>query len=102
MSEEYITKTQVRELMERYYENANLRQDHFLRSVFRDIKALPAADVAPVVRCKDCKYSDTFSDECEPTEFPLKCLSIRYGGVYQDWFCEHGQRKEDGDADDKR
>ena len=47
MSEEYITKTQVRELMERYYENANLRQDHFLRSVFRDIKALPPADVSP-------------------------------------------------------
>lgn len=49
-----------------------------------------------LVRCRDCKYSDTFSDECEPTEFPLKCLSIRYGGVYPDWFCEHGQRREDG------
>ena len=66
------------------------------------IKQLPEADVVEVVRCKDCKYSDTFSDECEPTEFPLKCLSIRYGGVYQDWFCEHGRRREDGDADDKR
>ena len=67
-----------------------------------EISELPAADVVEVVRCKDCKYSDTFSDECEPTEFPLKCLSIRYGGVYQDWFCEHGRRREDGDADDKR
>ena len=66
---------------------------------YEAVKAIPAADVVEVVWCRKCKYSDTFSDECEPTEFPLKCLSIRYGGVYQDWFCEHGRRREDGDGD---
>lgn len=69
------------------------------KAIISRLNVIPAADVVEVVRCKECKYSDTFSDECEPTEFPLKCLSIRYGGVYQDWFCEHGRRREDGDGD---
>ena len=48
-----------------------------------------------LVRCKDCKYSDTFSPDCTEATFPLKCLSIRYGGVYPGWFCEHGEKKEE-------
>ena len=55
-------------------------------------------DIVHVVRCRECKYSDTFAPDCTEATFPLKCLSIRYGGVYPDWFCEHGQRREDSDA----
>lgn len=50
-----------------------------------------------VVRCGECKYSDTFPEVAD-SSMPLKCLNIRYGGVYPDWYCEHGQRREDGDA----
>lgn len=46
-----------------------------------------------VVRCKDCKHSDTFPVCGEPYSFPLKCLSVRYGGVFENWFCEHGERR---------
>ena len=53
----------------------------------------PTADVVPVVRCKECKHSDTFPVCGEHYSFPLKCLSIRYGGVFEDWFCEHGERR---------
>lgn len=59
--------------------------------------SVPAADVRPVVYCKDCKHSDTFSQDCTESTFPLKCLSVRYGGVFPHWFCEHGERK--GGAD---
>ena len=62
------------------------------------IKTLPAANVQPVVYCKDCKHSDTFSSDCTEATFPLKCLSVRYGGVFPHWFCEHGERN--GGADD--
>ena len=62
-----------------------------------DIQALPAVDAAEVVACAECKHSDTYPDGAD-NDMPLKCLSIRYGGVYPDWFCEHGQRREDGDA----
>lgn len=62
------------------------------------VENAPTIDAIPVVRCRECKYSDTFTPDCTEATFPLKCLSIRYGGVYPDWFCEHGQRREDGDA----
>ena len=53
------------------------------------------ADVRPVILCRDCKHSDTFAPDCTESTFPLKCLSIRYGGVYPDWFCEHGEKREE-------
>lgn len=49
-----------------------------------------------VVRCRECKWSDTFSDITAEPHSPLKCLGIRYGGVNEDWFCEHGERRDDG------
>ena len=62
--------------------------------VERMLRELPAVDAAPVVRCRDCKYSDTFYSTTTDT-MPLKCLNIRYGGVMPDWYCEHGERRED-------
>ena len=48
-----------------------------------------------LVRCRDCKYSDVIYDTTLDT-MPLKCLNIRYGGVMPDWYCEHGERRDDG------
>lgn len=48
-----------------------------------------------VVRCKDCKHSDLFKDDETETTMPMKCLGIRYGGVYPDWYCEHGERRSE-------
>lgn len=49
-----------------------------------------------VVRCKDCRYCDAVPNN-EDNIFRYKCLSIRYGGVELDWYCEHGARKEKTD-----
>lgn len=65
-----------------------------LAFIREDILALPAADVREVVTCGECKYADSFSPTCTEATFPLKCLSIRYGGVYPNWFCEHGERAQ--------
>lgn len=46
-----------------------------------------------LVRCKDCRYSDTFPENAD-NDMPLKCLGIRYGGVFPDWYCEHAERKQ--------
>ena len=46
-----------------------------------------------LIRCKDCKFHDIFPTDSK-VEMPMKCLNIRYGGVYPDWFCEHAERKE--------
>ena len=63
------------------------------REIYDMIKAAPTVDAVQVVHCKDCKYSDTYNLSDEPTDMPLKCLGIRYGGVYENFFCEHGERK---------
>lgn len=56
------------------------------------IGALPSAQ-PEIIRCEDCKYSDTFPENAD-YDMPLKCLGIRYGGVFPDWYCEHAERQQ--------
>ena len=58
-------------------------------NICADIKAIPAADVAPVVRCKGCKHS--WED--------IGGLCCGYGPlvdsiVPEDFFCAYGKPKE--------
>ena len=62
-------------------------------STMVDVKRLladiPAADVAPVVRCKDCKHCDPENYHCDhamSTAAPLRRKP--------DDFCSYGERKE--------
>lgn len=55
------------------------------------VRRIPAADVAPVVRCQDCVYA-----------LPLKDMNYDYLCHYwnghscnQNQFCSQGKRKED-------
>ena len=57
--------------------------------------AISALEQQEIIRCNDCKYSDTFPTDAD-ADMPLKCLGIRYGGVYPDWFCEHAERRKEG------
>lgn len=58
-------------------------------------RVLEAPPVEPeIIRCKDCKFGNTFPTESY-AEMPMKCLGIRYGGVYPDWYCEHAERRTD-------
>lgn len=45
-----------------------------------------------IVRCKDCKYGDTGTDE-DGRRF-YKCIGIHYGGVSPDDYCSYGERKD--------
>ena len=56
-----------------------------------DVIDEPAADVAPVVRCKDCKHCDPENYHCDHpmgTAAPLKRKP--------DDFCSYGERKDGG------
>lgn len=68
-----------------------------MKNIKELINAIPAADVAEVVRCKDCKHYEMGV-----------CLKIYSdGNVHQDaWqrrkpddFCSYGDRKDGGDAE---
>lgn len=55
---------------------------------------IPAADVMPVVRCKDCKHSyDDISGLCCSHGVCVDC------NVPEDFFCSYGERKNVDNAE---
>ena len=56
------------------------------------IDSEPAADVAPVVRCKDCKHCDPENYHCDHPMSTGAPLSRK-----PDDFCSYGERKEGAD-----
>lgn len=59
------------------------------------IKEAPAADVEPVVRCKDCKHHHWEQEPCHGrTEHLCDLLKME---VWKDFFCLYGKRKEGGE-----
>lgn len=57
----------------------------------RYVKRVPAADVAPVVRCKDCKHGYMFSEE----EHLIGCPHYEDQVVDFEHFCAYGERRAD-------
>lgn len=60
------------------------------RLIRHALPAAPAADVAPVVRCKDCKYSQEDIDGLTCVYGP--CVDCT---VPEDFYCKYGGRKEE-------
>ena len=91
---EYITKEAAIQAFE--WGEADVIEDYgdgynfgFSRGIIKSaINAIPAADVAPVVRCKDCKYN----------RGSKKCLNSDsfFAVPKDDDFCSYGERKEGG------
>lgn len=74
---------------------AALRVAHIMRPEDKRLKAemanIPATDVAPVVRCKDCTYAELYEgSEC------LYCMNIAGLCTYvmDDDYCSYGERKD--------
>ena len=57
------------------------------KEISKQLKQLPAADVAPVVRCKDCKYNATTYKCLNPDSFFLI--------PKDDDFCSYGKHREE-------
>lgn len=60
-------------------------------TAFAEIRKIPAADVVPVVRCKDCKYAyiNSFS-----AASGVALCSSNAKVMQQDDFCSYGERKD--------
>lgn len=63
-----------------------------IQSAFVKLHEIETADVAPVVRCRDCKYLD------KADYGGRRCDLIYHLSVKDDWFCASGEKK-DGDGD---
>ena len=85
---EYIKReTLVHRLKNPYLFNITQR-------IFEIISEIPAADVAPVVRCKDCKHKGWVQEPCHGK-------SVDYCKVWdctlrnlESTFCSYGEKKE--------
>lgn len=64
----------------------SVAQNRMLSIIQIDMLKLPAADVVPVVRCKDCKYNVGTKKCLNPDSF--------FAVPKDDDFCSYGERKE--------
>ena len=60
------------------------------------IKRIPSADVAPIVRCRDCKYFNHREYQCENMDvhYDLEGGAQYSIGFGADDFCSYGERRE--------
>ena len=82
-----------REALVAEFKRLELGENSFIERVFADgvyaiIEQFPAADVAPVVRCKDCEYSyDEISYLCCSHGVCVDCE------VPPNFYCAYGKRR---------
>ena len=97
---EYIPRTAALEICEMEYQGRLRMLDYcggtVAWSIFHEIKALPPADVAPVVRCKDCEYSyDEISYLCRSHGVCVDCE------VPPSFYCAYGKRRAEKEPPDE-
>ena len=66
------------------------REASLLDRDIRLIREQPAADVVPVVRCKDCKYRDPENQSCDH----FMSTGMPFPRRHND-FCSYGERRAD-------
>ena len=104
---DYIKRTDAVKIAEKYgLANGSVLGRHtgLADCIASEILSLPAADVAPVVRCKDCEFSRELTktekkiwrDECRACESP-EASQDGYMIVFPEHFCSYGRRKEQCD-----
>ena len=88
-TEEFISRTEALE----DFESCNAENPYWTpQRVKTLLRRQPAADVAEVVRCKDCKYGDYDS---KPNG-AMVCLRTKDGFWREETdFCSYGKRREE-------
>ena len=90
--DEYLKREAVIDLITRRYENPEI--------CTQEINSIPAADVAPVVRCKDCAHSTFPSELTQRYGKPgtLTCHNMHAPSnrrnVGSNDFCNYGERRD--------
>ena len=87
---EYIKRKAVIDLITRRYENSEI--------CTQEINSIPASNVAPVTRCKDCKHYRNYPNGLCYIHTEPKTNARGHSGnavcVEPDDFCSYGERKE--------
>ena len=67
--------------------------DGYCVEIRRKLKYVPTADAVPVVRCKDCKFSDWYTDPYG--EHRCYCMEHGSAGHTEKDFCSYAERGTD-------
>lgn len=66
----------------------------------KEFDEFPAADVEPVVRCRECKHHYWVQEPCHGKSVHYCKLPHMSGvEVFKEFFCYYGERKEGADND---
>lgn len=92
MMADYIRREDAQRAVQRQRgANRSPAQNEMLNWIEVDIIRAPAADVAPVVRCKDCKYGDYDSKP----DGAMVCLRTKDGFWRKETdFCSYGEPRK--------
>lgn len=104
---EYIEREALREILDGWRDaHADVDDVHgcgLLEDVICEVDAQTAADVMPVVRCKDCKHYRNYQNGLCYLHTEPKTNARGYSGdavcVEPDDFCSYGEKKDGGDAE---
>lgn len=92
MADEYIRRdAALRAVTKRYGACRSPAQNRLLDEIRNEIRRAPAADVAPVTRCKDCKH--LVNATINANGFLICDISDME--IAPDDFCSHGERREE-------
>lgn len=106
---EYIEREKIQKRLNRIVEVNNLRTDRAWFTPYGVnalIEEIPAADVRPVVLCRDCKYAPIGDKDGSDLEWPFnefdenpcpyKCLDNWYSHKpAPGFFCAAGEKREE-------
>lgn len=90
---EYIEREKALAICDAEYQKRLLMLDYcgdtVAWNIGGEIRELPAADVAPVVRCKDCKYGEFVKRGSK-----YSCRKVEGLLNFCDFYCKDGVKKE--------
>lgn len=92
MPEEYISREAAVKAANEWVSEACMAPVMRISRLFDKLQKVPAADVAPVVYCKDCKHYDM--GVCLKIYSDGNIHSAAWQKQKPDDFCSYGERKE--------
>ncbi len=69
------------------YDRVHIGEPGKARKLMEDA---PGVDAVPVVRCKDC----LFSEPCDASDSYVECHQFFGMAMENDWYCAGGERKD--------
>ena len=91
---DYISRDDAIAVAGKYFESDGCNGSDVAMDIQSDLLGLPSAQ--PIVRCKDCKYSDT-----DNTLGVMFCWRVSYHEASEDGFCSWAERRTD-EADNRK